>query len=59
MASLTKQAQKSDVAALSISDENVITLDAEAWTHFEQALERPPQNIPALAEYLRRKPVWD
>ena len=34
-------------------------LSEEAWDAFARELEAPAKTIPALAEFLRRKPIWE
>lgn len=42
-----------------LAREQQTVLSEQAWDAFSRELEAPAKPIPALAQFLKRKPIWD
>jgi len=52
-------AAATEAAADVLADRRVFLLDEEAWHAFDEALTRPPQDIPGLHELMNTPTVLD
>lgn len=48
-----------DAAEAEMFHRGIVTIPAKDWEAFESWINRPAENIPALAELARRVPSWE
>jgi uncharacterized protein (DUF1778 family) len=48
-----------DAAEAEMFHRGIVTIPAKEWEAFESWINRPAENIPALAELARRVPSWE
>ena len=53
-----RQALQNDAERV-LAREHVTVLLEDAWDSFMHELDQPAKPIPALAEFLKRKPLWE
>lgn len=47
-----------EAAEIDVLERRIVTISAENWEAFEAWVDRPAQQLPAIAELVRRPPTW-